>query len=233
VDLATHLVAVLIEEPKNHLKSQQSKLNFVFCWEEKTGEPAWRENLSEQSRKEGVLGFSVLAVSLISFSFFVPQKTSAFRFWWLLRFLFYLALGFRFSVFGKIKIRFSDLLFECSLVFFFGFPLGKYAPLTTSTACTSSLILLADFGFDRNLFRFCGFLLLFVRFCGFLRIPMPPSRSDKLNTLRASRPKVRLIGARQMLSPSNQSCSKPPALLPPLLRSLWPSSSSSRWTFLA
>ena len=51
--------------------------------------------------------------------------------------------------------------------------LGKICSSTTSIACKSSLILLAVFGFDRNLW-FCGFLVFFVRFCGFLYTPLPP-----------------------------------------------------------
>lgn len=52
--------------------------------------------------------------------------------------------------------------------------LGKICSSTTSIACTSSLVLLAVFGFDRNSLRFCGFLVLFVQFCGFLCTPLPP-----------------------------------------------------------
>jgi len=51
---------------------------------------------------------------------------------------------------------------------------GKICSSTTSIVCTSSLILLAVFEFDRNLLRFCGFLVFFVRFCGFLYTPLPP-----------------------------------------------------------
>ena len=50
----------------------------------------------------------------------------------------------------------------------------KICSSTTSIACTSSLILLAVFRFDRNLLRFCGFLVFFVWFCGFLYAPLPP-----------------------------------------------------------
>ena len=55
----------------------------------------------------------------------------------------------RFSVFGKIKIGFSDLLFD-AVRWFSGFS-SENMRLNES-----SLILLAIFGFDRNLVRFRG-----------------------------------------------------------------------------
>ena len=83
----------------------------------------------------------------------------------------YFALAFRFS--AKIKLGFRI----CSSMGFGVFPLSlrKICTSTTSTAYTSSLILLALSAFDRSLFRFCGFLLLFARFFGLLYSPMLPS----------------------------------------------------------
>ena len=88
-----------------------------------------------------------------------------------MRFLLYFALGFRFS--AKIKSVYR-IYYSMRFGVFLISP-GKICASTTSTACTSSLILLAVFGFDRNIFRFCGFLLLIVRFCGVLYTPMPSS----------------------------------------------------------
>ena len=92
-----------------------------------------------------------------------------------LRFLFYFALGFRFS--AKIKSCFRN---GYSIRFgVFPVSLRKICASTTSSACTSSLISLPLFGFDRSVFRFCGFLLLFVRFCGFLYTRMRHSVTQK------------------------------------------------------
>ena len=125
------------------------------------------EGKTPQSRVEqrGVLGFSVLQF-LRSVFRFLCQKN--FRFSVLVTIAVSVLFGSRFS--AKLKSGFLICYSNAVWGFFFGSPLGKHAPLTTPTACTSSLILLAAFGFDRNSFRFCGFLLLFVRFCGFLRI---------------------------------------------------------------
>ena len=79
-----------------------------------------------------------------------------------------------------LGLRFKPFLrpgFRISYSMRFGvFPVtvGKIYSSTTSIACMSSLILLAVFGFDRNLLRFCGFLVFFVRFCGFLYTTLPP-----------------------------------------------------------
>ena len=78
--------------------------------------------------------------------------------------------GLRFKPFFRPGFRISySMRFGVFPVF-----LGKTCSSTTSIACTSSLVLLAVFGFDRNSLRFCGFLVLFVRFCGFLCTPLPP-----------------------------------------------------------
>ena len=115
-------------------------------------------NFSHHSLKlltlwRGELGFSILR--------FRPFFTSVFRFWCPLRFLFYYAIGFRFS--AKIK---SGFQISYSMRFgFFPVYFRKICASATSTSCNSCLILLQVFGFDRNLFRFCGFLILFAGFC--------------------------------------------------------------------
>ena len=58
--------------------------------------------------------------------------------------------------FGKNKIGFLDAVWCCSIPV----SLRKICALTISTACTSSLIVFMVFGFDGNLFRFCGFFLI-------------------------------------------------------------------------
>ena len=78
-----------------------------------------------------------------------------FAFWWHcgLWFLFYSAFGFRFS--AKIKTSFRtwhSMRFGVVPV-----SLRQICVSTTSTSCTSSLILLAVFGFDRNSMQFCDF----------------------------------------------------------------------------
>ena len=72
----------------------------------------------------------------------------------------------RFSVFGKNKIGLLDLL--CDAVWCFSGFSSENMRLKISTTYTSSLILLAVFGFDRNLFRFCGFIITICKVLRFL-----------------------------------------------------------------
>ena len=68
------------------------------------------------------------------------------------------AVPFRSRFSAKIKSGFricNSMQFGVFLV-----SLQKICASTPSTACTSSLILLAVFGFHRNLLRSCGFLFL-------------------------------------------------------------------------
>ena len=122
----------------------------------------------------GIFGFAVSANYLDRFFGFCTKKL------WFFGFGDYYGWWFLFSVFGKNKIEFSI----CHSMQFGVVPvsLRKMCASATSTACTSSLILLSVFGFDRNSFRFGGFLLFFVRFCGFLYTPMPPSKSNPCNS---------------------------------------------------
>lgn len=87
-----------------------------------------------------------------------------------LRFLSCFALGFRFSPKSGFRIR--------NLMWF------AFSPVSLRKICSSAirvcLILLGVFGFDRDSFWFCDFLLLFVRFCGLLYTPMLPT----LNIIR-------------------------------------------------
>ena len=106
-----------------------------------------------------IFGFAVSAIFAIGFPVFVPKKLRNFGFggYCGLRFLFYFALGFRFS--GKITTGFRI----CYSMLFGVFPvsLRKICASTTSTTWASPRILFAVFGFDRTLFRFCGFLTHF------------------------------------------------------------------------
>ena len=128
----------------------------------------------------GIFAFAVSANFLDRFFGFCTKKLWFFGFgdYYGLWFLFYFAFGSR--LLAKIKSSFRI----CHSMRFGVVPvsLRKMCASATSTACTSSLILLAVFGFDRNSFRFGGFLLFFVRFCGFLYTPMPPSKSNPCNS---------------------------------------------------
>ena len=104
-------------------------------------------HISFSSRK--IFGF---AVSVIF--------RSVVRFWCLLRFLCVFALGFRFPVYGKNKIRFSDLLFVA--VWCFSVFASDNTRLNRVHVFSVSILIEIYF----------GFLLSFVRFCGFLYTPM-------------------------------------------------------------
>ena len=113
-----------------------------------------------------VLGFRPFCRSVFRFLYKKKLRFLGFDDYSFLHFLSYFALGFQFSVFGKYKLGFSDLLFDAQ----FGvFPvsLWKICASTTSPTCPPSRILLALFGFDRNLFRFCRFELFYFYLYGF------------------------------------------------------------------
>ena len=111
----------------------------------------------------GAFGFPVLQFQPFSktvFLVFVPENFGIFVFGVCcgLRFLFYFALGFRFSVFGKNKIGLSDLLFDAV----WRFSGSSLENMRFNDFNRTSLILLEVLGL--------------VPFSGFLCTPMPPSQ---------------------------------------------------------
>ena len=136
------------------------------------------------------LGFSALQFQPFFRSVFFSFRTEKLRFSGFsdccgLRFRIYFALGFR-----QNSIAFR----VCYLMRFSVLPASRWKYARASTGCTSFQVLLATFGFDRSLFRFCGFLLLLlVRFCVSLFTPMPRpcSSSTLLQHVSLSNCKVR------------------------------------------
>ena len=132
-----------------------------------------------------IFGFAVSAIFQIGFFSFRTEK---------LRFSgFSDCCGFEYislSVFGKNSITFR----VCYLMRFGVLSASRWKYARASPGCTSFQVLLATFGFDPSLFRFCGFLLLLlVRFCVSLFTPMPRpcSSSTLLQHVSLSNCKVR------------------------------------------
>ena len=118
-----------------------------------------RVSLPLLQHNEGALGFSV--------SWFRPFFRSVFQFLCQKRLRFFgfgdhWGLGFLFSVPGKNNIGFSDLPLDAVRCF------PGFSPENMRFNNLNRRHVFSDFfrvfGFDRNLFRFCGFLLLLYDF---------------------------------------------------------------------
>ena len=118
--------------------------------------------LFDYEGKRRIYGFAVSAIFEIGFSVLVSVAVCGS--------CSISSLRFRFSAKTRSSFRI------CHSMQFGVFPvsLRKICASTTGITCTSYLVSLEVFGFDRNLFRFCGFLLLFERFCGLSNTSMCP-----------------------------------------------------------